>query len=122
MAQRFRLCLLVSALFACAFLAYAQSTERAPFSRDPRNFDAHYVGHRAMLGPDWLFSASDNPAYASPAYDDSAWQTVSANRTLASYGIGDLPHAWYRIHVHLPPRARTAGALGVTAFRRCVVG
>ena len=59
-----------------------------------------------MLGPEWLFSADDNPAYASPAYDDSGWRTVSTDRTLLSYGIRDIRYAWYRIHVHVRPRTR----------------
>jgi Stage II sporulation protein E (SpoIIE) len=106
MARRLGHGLLVSAMFAYAIFVFAQTTAGKPGSTEPRRLDASESVTRITLGPDWLFSAGDNPAYASPAYDDSAWQTISAEKTLASYGIHDIPYAWYRIHVHLPPGAR----------------
>jgi len=56
------------------------------------------------LGPDWLFSPVDNPAYAAPTYDDSGWKTVSTNKQLTDYGVRGIPYAWYRMHVHVDPR------------------
>lgn len=73
---------------------------------NPRHFDPFYLGTRVALGPNWLFSAGDNPAFALPAYDDSGWKTVSLAKPPLSYGAGELRHAWYRIHVHVNPRAR----------------
>jgi hypothetical protein len=72
----------------------------------PRHFEAPDLGSRVTLGPDWLFSADDHPAYASPGYDDTGWSEISADVPLASYGFRNLRYAWYRIHVQVRPRAR----------------
>jgi hypothetical protein len=93
-------------LAACAPFAGAQNARHGPTpdQLNPRHFDAYWLGLRVDLGPDWLFSPDDNPAYASPTYDDSGWKTVSANKQLTDYGIHNIPYAWYRIHVHVNPR------------------
>ena len=85
----------------CALGARAQAA--AP---DPRNFDATQFGQRVTLGPNWLFAPGDNPAWSSPAFDDSGWKTVSTQKQLLDYGIGDIPYAWYRLHIHLRPGTR----------------
>jgi sigma-B regulation protein RsbU (phosphoserine phosphatase) len=84
----------------------AQSLAPAEPSSDPHHFYAPWLGIRVVLGPDWLFAADDNPAYAQPAFDDSGWKTISADRSLASYGFGPIPYAWYRMHVHVNPHSR----------------
>jgi sigma-B regulation protein RsbU (phosphoserine phosphatase) len=86
--------------------AGAQSAGHGPTpdQRNPRHFDAFYLGMRVNLGPDWLFSPDDNPAYASPAFNDSGWKTISTNKKLTDYGIHDIPYAWYRMHVHVDHR------------------
>jgi hypothetical protein len=91
---------------ACAPIAGAQTRIHwaTPEELNPRHFDAYWLGMRVMLGPDWLFSPDDNPAYASPTYDDSGWKTVSANKQLTDYGVRNIPYAWYRIHVHVNPK------------------
>ena len=58
-----------------------------------------------MLGPSWLFSSGDNSAFASPAYDDSSWQTVSLDDPLEKYGVRGARIVWYRIHVQPPTRS-----------------
>jgi len=100
-------CLLLA---ACAPLANAQNALHGPSpdQLNPRHFDAFWLGMRVDLGPDWLFSPDDNPAYASLTYDDSGWKTISANKRLTDYGIRNIPYAWYRIHVHVDPRVRDA--------------
>jgi len=59
-----------------------------------------------MLGPEWLFSGDDNPAYSSPAYDDSGWKVVSTGEPIESYARPNLRYAWYRIHVQVKPHGR----------------
>lgn len=71
----------------------------------PRNVDASSFGQRITLGPDWLFSPGDNLAWASPAFDDSGWRVVSANKELPDYGIHDIKYGWYRAHIRLLPGA-----------------
>ena len=96
-------CLLLA---ACAPFAGAQNAGHGPTpdQLNPRHFDAFYLGLRVNLGPDWLFSPVDNPAYAAPTYDDSGWKTVSTNKQLTDYGVRGIPYAWYRMHVHVDPR------------------
>jgi hypothetical protein len=93
-------------LAACAQVGNAQNARHGPTpdQLNPRHFDAYWLGLRVDLGADWLFSPDDNPAYASPTFDDSGWKTVSLNKQLTDYGIRDIPYAWYRIHVHVDRR------------------
>jgi hypothetical protein len=95
---------------ACGALAVAQTA--GPAGDDPRHVDATQFGERITLGPNWLFAPNDNPAYASPTFDDSAWMIVSTNKQLLDYGIRDIPYCWYRIHAHLRPGTRNL-AIGV---------
>jgi hypothetical protein len=53
---------------------------------NPRNVDATSFGQRIALGPNWLFAPGDNPAWAAPSFDDSAWTTVSTHNQLFDYG------------------------------------
>jgi hypothetical protein len=97
------------AVLCCAFAATAPAiAQPTPEQLSPRHFDAFWLGARVDLGPDWLFSPTDNPAYASPTFDDSSWRTVSTKKQLTDYGIHDIPYAWYRMHVHVDPRVRDA--------------
>ncbi|MGB6191095.1 MAG: PP2C family protein-serine/threonine phosphatase [Terracidiphilus sp.] len=91
-------------LVCVGFLALAASAQ-PPGWNNPRSFNPFYLGARVPLGPDWLFSTEDNPAFASPTYDDSSWKIISVDRPLYSYGIRNISYAWYRIHVHVHPTA-----------------
>ncbi len=96
-------------LLLCVFAACVPpASARAADSRntDPRNVDATSFGQRITLGPEWLFSPGDNPAWASPSFDDSRWATVSTQKDLFEYGYHDIPYAWYRMHIHLRPGTR----------------
>jgi phosphoserine phosphatase RsbU/P len=99
-------------LAVCASFADAQASRVVDPAKpnqttsDPRNFDATHYGERVTLGPDWLFAPGDNPAYASPTFDDSGWKTISTRKELFDYGIRDIRYGWYRIHIHLGPGAR----------------
>jgi serine phosphatase RsbU (regulator of sigma subunit) len=73
---------------------------------DPRNVDASRFGERIDLGPNWLFAPGDNPAWAAPSFDDSAWITVSTKKQLFDYGIRDVAYGWYRLHIHVRPGTR----------------
>jgi hypothetical protein len=103
MARRFLSCLISSAILACALVSTAQSAQSGVPATDPRHFDATAYGERIMLGPNWLFAPGDNPAWASPVFDDTGWQTVSTENELLEVGIRDISYGWYRIHVHLRP-------------------
>jgi sigma-B regulation protein RsbU (phosphoserine phosphatase) len=98
MVRKSRLQFLFAAIVLCAAGSVAQTAPPVP-DRNPRHFDARYVGTTAMLGPSWLFSPGDNSAFASLAYDDSNWQTVSIDDPLEKYGVRSARFVWYRIHV-----------------------
>lgn len=106
MARQVRRTLGVCFILACAVLSAAQ-TPAPLLDTNPRHFDAWYLGTRVLLGPDWLVSADDNPAFALPTYDDSDWRTVSSGKTLSEYGIHNVPCVWYRIRVKVSPKARS---------------
>jgi hypothetical protein len=90
-------------LAGCAAFALAQAATPAPGDANPHNMDATRFGDLVTVGPNWLFAPDDNPAWASPAIDDSGWKIVSTEKPLTDYGYRDFHFAWYRIHIHLRP-------------------
>lgn len=95
-------CLIPAMIFGCSIWVSAQAPAPRTDATNPRRYDASYLGTEVELGPDWLFSAGDNPAYASPAYDDSGWKTVSIDRPLDTYIPKNIRFVWYRIHIAKP--------------------
>ncbi|MGA9069023.1 MAG: SpoIIE family protein phosphatase [Terracidiphilus sp.] len=93
-------------LLVCAASALAQGAAPDAGRADPRHVDATSFGDLVGLGPDWLFAPGDNPAWASPALDDSGWKTISTEKPLTEYGYRDLHFAWYRMHIRLRPGTR----------------
>ncbi len=53
----------------------------------------------APLQGDWKISAGDDPRFAAPEYDDSAWQTVRVPGAEIRLPLG---LSWIRFHVYLP--------------------
>jgi hypothetical protein len=52
-------------------------------------------------GP-WQFRTGDDPAWASPAFDDSGWESIQVNQTWETQGHVDYTgYAWYRRHIDL---------------------
>ena len=117
-ARRLRTLSILLLAFACAHFAAAQSPASTPAQPNPRNFDASQFGDYVNVGPDWLFAAGDNPAWASPAFDDSGWKTISTAKPLAESGVFNHPYVWYRIHIHLRPGTRNlvVGIANVSGF------
>ena len=63
--------------------------------------------HTELLGDlsdvQWRFHTGDDPRWADPSFDDSAWPLLRADRGWAEQGYaGYHGFAWYRLHVHLP--------------------
>jgi hypothetical protein len=99
----------------CPWAATAQDRSLDP-GHDPRNIDATAYGQRIALGPLWLFATGDNPAYASPDYDDSGWMILDQHRLVADVNLGGAQYGWYRAHIHLRPGA-TAMMIGMDHIR-----
>jgi hypothetical protein len=59
----------------------------------------------------WLFHSGDdpsltNPAFASPNFDDSAWQRITPSTPMAQYApVQTNTVAWYRLHLRIPAGA-----------------
>ncbi|MGA7858354.1 MAG: PP2C family protein-serine/threonine phosphatase [Terracidiphilus sp.] len=69
----------------------------------------------------WLEHDGDNPAWAQPAFDDSAWEPVE----LADLGPADPGWQWYRLHLKLPPNRPQLALLiegGVGAYALYING
>ena len=63
---------------------------------------ARIHGAVSLDGP-WRFQIGDDPMWADPKFDDSAWQTVTLGQPLADQGIDAYAgYAWYRLR--LQPR------------------
>ncbi|HVC46065.1 MAG TPA: PP2C family protein-serine/threonine phosphatase [Terracidiphilus sp.] len=110
MARHLRRSLWLSAILFCTLLSAAQppapSSAPSSGSTNPRHFDAGQLGTRVALGPVWLFSLHDNPAFAWPAFDDSGWQILSTGKPLLPVDLRDSHYAWYRLHAHITPMTR----------------
>ncbi len=51
----------------------------------------------------WRFHPDDNPAWASPSFDDSSWPLLATGQKWGSQGYPDLSgYAWYRLRLKLP--------------------
>ncbi len=68
-------------------------------------------GAVSLDGP-WQFHLGDNPAWASPEFDDSSWEQLSADKP---WGAQTHPNTegfgWYRLHIAFAPNAPGAIAL-----------
>ncbi|KAA6459741.1 serine/threonine-protein phosphatase [Acidobacteria bacterium AB60] len=90
--MRPRILLTFVLLCAGAALAAAQ-TAAAPLDI------THLHGTRFLDSP-WLVQAGDNPAWASPAFDDSRWTRFDPYSPInAIYGEQRPPILWYRLHL-----------------------
>jgi len=60
-------------------------------------------GTVALSGP-WQFHPGDNPAWASPSFDSSGWEQLSADEPWGRQGHASLTgFAWYRCSIVLTP-------------------
>ena len=58
---------------------------------------------QSLVVNDAKFSVGDSPEWKAPGFDDSAWKTLSLDKTWDDQGISnDDSYAWYRIHVTIP--------------------
>ncbi len=57
----------------------------------------------ASLDGLWRFHTGDNPAWASPNFDDSGWALIRGNRSWSEQGYAKLNEfAWYRARIEIP--------------------
>ncbi len=74
------------------------------------DLNAGRVPMAQLVGP-WRFHVGDDPAWASPTFDDSSWSLLAAGKSWSEQGYSGYGGvAWYRLQVTLPPHP---GALAV---------
>ncbi len=65
-----------------------------------QTFDATNLKKPADLSMNWRANAGDDPSWARPEFDDSAWMIVDPHKSLSEYFPKDHPEVvWYRLHV-----------------------
>jgi len=109
------LLLAVLLLGAVGPYAIAQPAAQLQHPQDPRHYDATRTGEVVDLGPLWLFQEGDDPAWAAKDFDDSQWQVVNTNKSMASQGHPNPNQFWYRVHLHVRPDTGPL-VLGVSSF------
>lgn len=110
-------------LLATANLAAAQSAQTADHAAGPSASSAEPAGVVASIGPaplvvdglgrntvtldgTWQFHLGDDPAWASPGFDDSLWLPIRADKPWGQQGhFGYTGYAWYRRRIVLVPVA-----------------
>jgi hypothetical protein len=87
--------------------AQAPATQPAAQAPAPR-----IHGAMPLNGP-WRFHLGDDPNWADPTLDDSAWPTVEIDRPLSEQGIDSYSgYAWYRLRLRPEQLARFNDAAG----------
>ncbi len=65
--------------------------------------DVSSAGGPATIAAPWRFHTGDDPAWASPDFDDSHWSLMRLDKSWAEQGYkGYYGFAWYRMKVKLP--------------------
>jgi hypothetical protein len=98
-AALFVLSLCTPAVVAGAVLPTPESNPAPPI------LSVDNIGRGAVpIDGEWQFHLGDDPLWATPAYDDSAWEHITADKT---WGAQTHPSytgfAWYRRHLDIPP-------------------
>ncbi|HTX75125.1 MAG TPA: SpoIIE family protein phosphatase [Terracidiphilus sp.] len=107
--------LCLALLFVCAPPLWAQAPSppaTAPATAAPA---APVPVLRAVVRLDtpWRFAIGDDPRWADPAYDDSAWPTIDISQPASAQGIDSYSgFAWYRMRLDPQQLASVAGASG----------
>jgi hypothetical protein len=86
-------------LFAIVFLVLVSHSGLA------QSFDATNLRQPARLDMKWRVQADDNPAYASPEFDDSSWPLHDPHKSIDATLHQRPSIIWYRLHVKVDPSA-----------------
>ncbi len=90
--MRLRAAVLTAGFLMMAFIAVAQTLD---LERDR-------VAMTDLAGP-WRFHTGDDPAWSSPAFDDSGWSLLLAGKPWTEQGYASYSGvAWYRLRILVP--------------------
>lgn len=101
----------IALLCVLALTSFSVAGGQTHGAYDPHSVDGHLVGGALDINTAWLAKPADDPAFASPQYDDRAWKVVSPSKPLNEFGIQHVDHLWYRTHVHIPSGMKNLGIL-----------
>ena len=76
-----------------------------------QSFDAsQWTQGTTTITAKWRFHPGDNPAWASPSFDDSSWPLLATDQKWGSQGYPDLNgYAWYRLRLKIPATSQPLG-------------
>jgi len=96
-------------LATVANLPGARAQQTSPL---PSQFD----GGLTTLDGKWAFHLGDNPAWATPSFNDSAWEKLTPDAPWGDQGhFATVGYGWYRWHLHLGPGSPTQLAIFIPA-------
>lgn len=73
---------------------------------------SHHPSPEMSLQTEWKFNTGDDPAWASPDFNDSAWKSLPVDRIWESAGFDPYDgYAWYRLRVVIPGSLRDKASL-----------
>jgi hypothetical protein len=97
--KKLSLPLVLFLLCACTLLRAQEPGTLLQATPTPALDTAHPSDWIMDINKGWRERDGDNPAYAQPAFDDSAWNPVE----LADLGPAEPGWQWYRLHLKLQP-------------------
>lgn len=89
----------------------ARGEQQKPTSQDTPPVPASFsllTDRQALVSLDgeWRFHPGDDPRWANPAFDDSAWPLLRSDHPWSTQGYDGMSgFAWYRFTVHAPAQA-----------------
>jgi sigma-B regulation protein RsbU (phosphoserine phosphatase) len=96
--------LLFCFVFLAASLAVNGFAPHATAQISSATFDASNLRQPADLDTAWRFHAGDDPAYASPDFDDSQWKLFNPHTDIKTVFQKQHPEIiWYRLRVKVSP-------------------
>jgi hypothetical protein len=97
--------LFVGSLLCLTLQAMGQSAGVASKSPGSTTIDALKLNTIVALDSAWRFQSSDDPRFADPKYDDSAWPLIQPgkDKLLADAHAPNIPdgRCWARLHLHI---------------------
>jgi len=118
----------LSLLLSCLFSPCLWSQSAAPQTESAASQNLVETGNRdhlvipsavhgiIKLDSGWRFHTGDDPAWSDPNFDDSSWQKVDLQSTLADQGIDTYTgYAWYRLRLEPVPMP-DSGVLDMALF------
>lgn len=65
---------------------------------------AHFDGGMTTLDGKWAFHLGDDMEWATPSFDDSGWEKLTADKPWGAQGHANVEgYGWYRWHLRLAP-------------------